>query len=823
MELWSYRAIVSEENDSVTGMGLIEVLRVDDGEARYGAAPECKSGENGRSRENPLNSGIAQQDFHMRKSGVSLTREYISVHLAGRRICEELQRRNYMAIPLLWVYSSLIGCARLWNGLGYDLIRRAGKYTISARVPAERRLPNDDWRTTFQHVAYMLLTCAAIVHRMSSCFTSIVFSILCSCRGFHSQTTHRPSRQTGFESRWGGSQIFVHGNRVGRCHWSASFLWDLLFPRPLHYAAAPYAPRFTLIGYQDLDPPDVTASIMDSVPPYTAAVFSTAPISIWHGTTQSTSVVSAVGVGAGCEKETESRGISWLLGETKTPGNFLALGHMDRVQNLCQINQGWRETEDPPENTLIIAIVRHDSHMRKSGSGPAGNRARITLADKWASRDTLLEAPEQPRKQYVVKLSRRGQEDPEISLARVTVPNATSMPLRYAIVQRMRCERSTLDSLARASETRCLLLASRSSRSQLDSLARACEVLTFWLVSRCERSVLDSLARACEMYSLLLERRCIVSEEDSSARRRTDSENKTRAAYGANHVTAPRGYLPVQPDRGPAHVTDPSHEIGLSSRCLTNCSTMRTTSATRMIVSPAKCAPCSGLASAKPRRPPLHPPIRHQAIRRRPAEDTPGSTPLLLLSSPPPPLPIHTSPCLLTNTSFHTDLAQQACLKLFPPRSGFVASDLLRIVLFYICSVFGYSRGNSSAIYFFGSCTSSALDFFRHDADSTTDFFRRVTYSSAAIRDIRHDVDSAIYVFGWAAYSSSAIDDFNNGLSRERLGMVDLSSAEQKDSTGLNLRQETAIMHGEVEGQGHKSKVMVGLKGHLHTIWMQDG
>ncbi|KAJ8870004.1 hypothetical protein PR048_029015 [Dryococelus australis] len=43
------------------------------------------------------------------------------------------------------------------------------------------------------------------------------------------------------------------GNCAGRCRWSAGYLGDLPFPPPLHSCAAPYSPRFTLIGSQDLD------------------------------------------------------------------------------------------------------------------------------------------------------------------------------------------------------------------------------------------------------------------------------------------------------------------------------------------------------------------------------------------------------------------------------------------------------------------------------------------------------------------------------------------------------------------------------------------
>ncbi|KAJ8872318.1 hypothetical protein PR048_025922 [Dryococelus australis] len=49
------------------------------------------------------------------------------------------------------------------------------------------------------------------------------------------------------------SRIFACGNRAGRWHWAAGFLRDLPFPPPLHFVAAPYSPRFTLIGSQDLD------------------------------------------------------------------------------------------------------------------------------------------------------------------------------------------------------------------------------------------------------------------------------------------------------------------------------------------------------------------------------------------------------------------------------------------------------------------------------------------------------------------------------------------------------------------------------------------
>ncbi|KAJ8894912.1 hypothetical protein PR048_000219 [Dryococelus australis] len=44
-------------------------------------------------------------------------------------------------------------------------------------------------------------------------------------------------------------RIFAYANRAGRCRWSAGFLGDFLF----YPGAAPYSPRFTLIGSQDLE------------------------------------------------------------------------------------------------------------------------------------------------------------------------------------------------------------------------------------------------------------------------------------------------------------------------------------------------------------------------------------------------------------------------------------------------------------------------------------------------------------------------------------------------------------------------------------------
>ncbi|KAJ8880400.1 hypothetical protein PR048_016869 [Dryococelus australis] len=54
-------------------------------------------------------------------------------------------------------------------------------------------------------------------------------------------------------SRFDSRQSRPCENRAGRCRCSVGFLGDLPFPQSLHYGAAPFSPRFALIGSQDLD------------------------------------------------------------------------------------------------------------------------------------------------------------------------------------------------------------------------------------------------------------------------------------------------------------------------------------------------------------------------------------------------------------------------------------------------------------------------------------------------------------------------------------------------------------------------------------------
>ncbi|KAJ8878116.1 hypothetical protein PR048_022583 [Dryococelus australis] len=66
------------------------------------------------------------------------------------------------------------------------------------------------------------------------------------------KTARITARRIGFDSRSGRPTIFACASRDGRWLRLAGFPGDLPFPLPLQSDAAPFSPRFTLIGSQDL-------------------------------------------------------------------------------------------------------------------------------------------------------------------------------------------------------------------------------------------------------------------------------------------------------------------------------------------------------------------------------------------------------------------------------------------------------------------------------------------------------------------------------------------------------------------------------------------
>ncbi|KAJ8894410.1 hypothetical protein PR048_007062 [Dryococelus australis] len=83
----------------------------------------------------------------------------------------------------------------------------------------------------------------------------------------------------------GSPRIFAYGNRDGRCHWLAGFIGDLPFTPPLHSGAAPYSPRPTLIGSQDLaavvEADKVDCPNSSSTAPRVSEVYSIASILVY--------------------------------------------------------------------------------------------------------------------------------------------------------------------------------------------------------------------------------------------------------------------------------------------------------------------------------------------------------------------------------------------------------------------------------------------------------------------------------------------------------------------------------------------------------------
>ncbi|KAJ8882931.1 hypothetical protein PR048_014770 [Dryococelus australis] len=191
----------------------------------------------------------------------------------------------------------------------------------------------------------------------------------------------------------GRSWIFICGNPAGRCRWSVGFLGDLPFPQPFHSGAAPYSPRFTPIGSQDLNvksrPKLFTRSLISAsrvwdnvamldstvmcilqpqmyahwlLPQRVASV--TSHLAVWQSLLVSLQVCYWLRVVQGVSNKLRSNckvnftvhGLDVYLPMTAVEVNMAR-----------RRNEGAGETGDPRENPPTNAIVRHDSHMRKSG------------------------------------------------------------------------------------------------------------------------------------------------------------------------------------------------------------------------------------------------------------------------------------------------------------------------------------------------------------------------------------------------------------------------------------------------------------------------
>ncbi|KAJ8891090.1 hypothetical protein PR048_010600 [Dryococelus australis] len=75
----------------------------------------------------------------------------------------------------------------------------------------------------------------------------------------------------------------------------------------------------------------------------------------------------------------------------RPPCNGIVFNDVHHTQQKTTSTKGG--TGDPRENPLTSAIVRHDSHLRKSGRDPAGDRTRFALVGGEQSNRSATEAP----------------------------------------------------------------------------------------------------------------------------------------------------------------------------------------------------------------------------------------------------------------------------------------------------------------------------------------------------------------------------------------------------------------------------------------------
>ncbi|KAJ8870270.1 hypothetical protein PR048_029291 [Dryococelus australis] len=157
--------------------------------------------------------------------------------------------------------------------------------------------------------------------------------------------------------------VLGRGDRAGRCRWSAGFLVDLPFSPPFHSGAAPHPPHFTLIGSQDLDVkshPNLFAHA-----PYRGGTF--------------------VPLDAAPNSRTFPR-TRILFARQNNPTEVIEVNVEPRR------NEGAGEAGDPREDPPTNGIVRHDSHLRKSGV----TRPGIEPGSHWWEASRLTAQPPWP-------------------------------------------------------------------------------------------------------------------------------------------------------------------------------------------------------------------------------------------------------------------------------------------------------------------------------------------------------------------------------------------------------------------------------------------
>ncbi|KAJ8891929.1 hypothetical protein PR048_004488 [Dryococelus australis] len=333
----------------------------------------------GKDRENPPNSGIVWHDCHLQKFGTNRP----GVEPGSPRLEASMQRLGHTAF-----YGSMnVACigrscqTKLATGrlthaedirdvfircvLKYDsdegeltvriLASHQGEQgSISGRVTpgfSQVEIMLDDvpvWRVFSGISRFPSLRISAQLHsRLISPSSDLKTSLLKTSRIPQLNSRGRrwarwlslPPRRTGFNPR-PGHRIFTSENCTRRCRWSAGFLGDLPFLPPLHSGAAPYSLQSLSSALKNSLLRDAQIS------------------SLTHSLTLRPGGTSRV----------------------YNPIEF----SMEQRRNE-RAGENGRARENPPTS----GVVRHDSHLRKSGTDPAGSRTRLVwLGGEQANHNT---------------------------------------------------------------------------------------------------------------------------------------------------------------------------------------------------------------------------------------------------------------------------------------------------------------------------------------------------------------------------------------------------------------------------------------------------
>ncbi|KAJ8881562.1 hypothetical protein PR048_018045 [Dryococelus australis] len=243
-----------------------------------------------------------------------------------------------------------------------------------------------------------------------------------------------PTRANRVQSRPGHTQIFACGNHAGRCHRSAGFLGDLTFPPPFHSGAAPYPPQSPSLALKTslLRAAQISSLTHSIILLWGTLVLGFGAVCVGNLLSGDSSlesqevayhilkmswrdkrllrlcivkrsvsgaggpVVLELGGGAAVRMRGLGRQVNGSRREDYKPPPYLApryichlpFPHLSRAdqpvvsppasQPCCagrsevRMKQRRNEKGDPRENPPASGIVRHDSHLRKSGVNRQG-------------------------------------------------------------------------------------------------------------------------------------------------------------------------------------------------------------------------------------------------------------------------------------------------------------------------------------------------------------------------------------------------------------------------------------------------------------------